>query len=198
MARNIGAAGVRGNATCNSGSGHSCTGRSLGTWILGFDPQRPWGLGCNLCRLASMDNTVASEEIWDQKRIRFSELQRHGGAPRGQHPGHRAYWPTCVHRRLCWNLMNRKTLTAATCQTVVCACWHIELHKLEGASRATKFTTGPAVHVAADCKIVAVRERLPRMLSVPQRKCCGTQIVSCCGNAWRTGERVVGLYAFDS
>ena len=57
--------------------------------------------------------------------------------------------------------LKRKALTAATCHTVFCAWQHIKLQTLERVSRVTELTCGPAVHVAADFQIVAVRERLP-------------------------------------
>ena len=48
------------------------------------DPQRPWGLGCKLCRLAGMDNAYARGEIWGVNRVRFASLWRHGGVARGK------------------------------------------------------------------------------------------------------------------
>ncbi len=48
------------------------------------DPQRPWGLGCKLCRLAGVDNAYASGEIWGLKRVRFGSLWRHGCVAQGQ------------------------------------------------------------------------------------------------------------------
>ena len=48
------------------------------------DPQRPWGLGCNLRRLAGVDNAYARGEIWGVNRVRFASLWRHGGVARGK------------------------------------------------------------------------------------------------------------------
>ena len=55
------------------------------------DPQRPWGLGCKLCRLAGIDNAYARGEIRGKNRIHFPGLQRHGGrvgTPLGKRPAH--------------------------------------------------------------------------------------------------------------
>ena len=61
-------------------------------WIEGIcDPQRPCGLGCNVCRLAGMDSAYARGEIRGKNKLNFTDLRRHGGAvgtPRGQLPAH--------------------------------------------------------------------------------------------------------------
>ena len=178
---------MRGNATCNSGRGHWCTGRSLGTWNLGLGrfaiPNVHGVLVANYAGLQVWTTRTPGDRFG--ARIGFvsrsfsdMEVLYVGSTPVIAGP---SAGPTCVHRRLLWNLLDRKTLTAATCQTVVRACWHEQLQRLDGASRATTLTWGQPCMWRRIA--VAVRERLPRRWSMPQRKCCGTKVVSRCETA---------------
>ena len=95
------------------------------------DPQRPWGPGCKLCRLAGIDNASARGVTRAKNRIHLPDLQRHGGrigTPRGKRPADCRAHMRAQEKVLQW--LKRKALTAATCHTVCCAWQHIKMQTL--------------------------------------------------------------------
>ena len=44
-----------------------------------YTPQRRWGLGCKLCRIAKLNNAYARGEVSGVNAVRLQKLQRHGG-----------------------------------------------------------------------------------------------------------------------